>query len=122
MHATGGVGRAFMTCVTEIDPNWIPLHAKAPPSSDAHKKAILPSAKQNHAKSSGGGGGAQPHLLLKLSKPLESHQPTYDSETDCVKCFVTPSFGVHGWQLKPLAIPMKETRSSEEEEIRHFAK
>lgn len=118
--SAGGVGRAFMTCVTEIDSDWIPAHAKASNTINTSSNMILPNKNKN--KSNRQVMNQHPHLLLKLSKPLESYTPCYDEDEDCIKCHVTPSFGTHSWNLKPIPIPMRETKSTQEDETRHFAK
>lgn len=39
--------------------------------------------------------------LLSFSQPLVSPAPTYDASRHAVVCRVTPSYGVHAWELPP---------------------
>jgi ATP-dependent RNA helicase DHX37/DHR1 len=44
--------------------------------------------------------------LLRYGPPLESPAPFYDEKRDCVSCYCVPSYGVHKWELSPVALPL----------------
>lgn len=46
--------------------------------------------------------------LLKFSEPLQSPQPSYDAETDEVRCYVVPTYGIHNWELAPMRTSLAE--------------
>jgi hypothetical protein len=91
-HA-GGVGRVFMSCVTTIDPAWLPHLARATAATGAaaHTPRALLSSQAGAATGVDAGGALpRPHPLLKLSAALASPQPQYDKASDCVVAFVVP--------------------------------
>ena len=91
----GGVGRAYMSVATAVDPAWIPALAKAPP----RPKPAAAAGGGGFGASGGGGGGSEEgraplHPLLRLSAPLSSPLPTFDAAKDCVVAFVVPKVGM----------------------------
>lgn len=48
--------------------------------------------------------------LCTFSKPVVDPPPWYDSTSDQIMCWVSPSFGPHLWQLPLHAYPMKSGR------------
>jgi len=100
----GGVGRAFMSCVSAIEPHWIASLAKTSTSTSTTTTSSW----------------RRPHPLLRLSKPElnSSHHssaqqssgstPTYDQKQDCMVAMVVPKFGVHSWSLKPIPVPLRD--------------
>lgn len=47
--------------------------------------------------------------LCSLSDPLESPAPYYDGDKDLVMCYVTGTFGPHGWQIPVTPIEYPST-------------
>ena len=45
---------------------------------------------------------------LKWGAPLESPQPFYDLNEDCVACYVVPKYGIHKWELPPVKRDLNE--------------
>ena len=45
---------------------------------------------------------------MKWGAPLESPQPFYDLNEDCVACYVIPKYGIHKWELPPVKRDLNE--------------
>jgi ATP-dependent RNA helicase DHX37/DHR1 len=56
--------------------------------------------------------------LTNFGKPLETPVPKYDPKGDQIKCFVSPTFGPHAWELPVMEIEHPESM----EKYRYFAR
>jgi ATP-dependent RNA helicase DHX37/DHR1 len=52
--------------------------------------------------------------LLQWDSPLSSPSPYYDHDTNQITCYVMPKFGVHNWELPPVARSMQSCINRDE--------
>ena len=125
-----------MSCVTTVDPNWLPQLARPAHATAGAASGGLATSTGAAAGALAGAGGPssssssssslsslpRSHPLLKTSEALASPQPAFDRNLDCVVAFVVPKFGVHMWSLKAVPRPLGELGASEEVHVRWFAR
>ena len=50
--------------------------------------------------------------LCHFSAPLQERPRWYDTKQEQLMCFVLPTYGKHGWQLQPAAVPLPDSDKS----------